>query len=104
MEQPVTQQHKMRKCSILRVQVIKIKLHQPTKNKLCKKIGDLPVTHYEKNGQEVQNQVLQSVTATPHGSYNLFSVEKRMKDGCKLYGDIKNISIIKLKKNVEFDL
>ena len=45
------------------------------------KIVDLSVTQYDKNRQKFQRLVIQSVTVTPHGSYKLFSVTKRMKEG-----------------------
>ena len=44
------------------------------------------MTQLDKNGQEVQQLVLKDVTVTPQGSYNLFSVTKRMMDAWELYG------------------
>ena len=41
-------------------------------------IFKLLVTQHFKNGQKVQRLVMNSVTVTPHGSYNLFSVTKSM--------------------------
>ena len=73
-------------------------------NKRPTKIGDLPVTQYEKNGQEVQRIALRSVTVTPHGSYSLFSVTKRIKYGWELYGEITKLGIRKVKNKVEFNI
>ena len=50
-------------------------------------IGNLPVTKIDKNRQEVQELDLKDVTPKPHGTYNIFSVTKRMKYGWELYGD-----------------
>ena len=69
-----------------------------------KQIIDLSVTQHKKNGQEVQKLVLQSVTFTLHGSYNLFSVMKSIKDRWVLYGYITNIGTIKGNNKVEFNI
>ena len=58
-------------------------------------IGNLPVTQIDNNVQEVQDLELKDVTLNPHGTYNLFSVTNRMKDGWKLYGDD---TMLRLKK------
>ena len=47
-------------------------------------IENLPVTQIDKNRQEVQYLELKDVNLNPHGTYNIFSVTKRMKDGWKL--------------------
>ena len=44
-------------------------------------VGNLPVTKIDKNRQEVQELDLKDVTLKPHGTYNIFSVTKRMKYG-----------------------
>ena len=68
------------------------------------KIVALPVTQHDKKVKEVRRLVWKSVTVTPHGSYNLFSEMKRMKEGCELFGDITKLGIKKVKKEVEFDI
>ena len=67
-------------------------------------IGNLPVTQIDKNGQEVQDLELKDVTINPNGTYNLFSVTKRMKDGWKLYGDDTVLGLKKWSRKVEFDI
>ena len=67
-------------------------------------IGNLPVTQIDKNGQEVQDLKLKDVTLNPHGTYNIFSVTKRMKDGWKLYGDDIALGLKKRSRKVEFDI
>ena len=67
-------------------------------------IGNLSVTQIDKNGQEVQELKLKDVTLNPHGTYNIFSVTKRMKDGWKLYGDDIALGLKKHSRKVEFDI
>ena len=54
------------------------------------------MTQYDKNGQEVQNLVLQSVTVSPCGSYDIFSVTKKMKYLTNLSDSITHFTIIKI--------
>ena len=44
------------------------------------------------------------MTLNPHGTYNLFSVTKRMKDGWKLYGGDTVLGLKKGFRKVEFDI
>ena len=62
------------------------------------------MTQLDKNGQEVQQLVLTDVTVTPEGSYNLFSLTKRMKNGRELFGDSTKLGIRKGDKEVIFDI
>ena len=44
------------------------------------------------------------MTLNPNGTYNLFSVTKRMKDGWKLYGDDTVLGLKKGSRKVDFDI
>ena len=67
-------------------------------------IGNLPVNQIDKNRQEVQYLELKDVTLNPHGTYNLFGVKNRMKDGWKLYSDDIMLGIKKGSRKLEFDI
>ena len=65
---------------------------------------NLPVTQIDKNGQEVQDLELKYLTLNPHGTYNIFSVTKRMNDGWNLCGDNTVLVLKKGSRKVEFDI
>ena len=54
--------------------------------------------------QEVQDLELKDVNLNPHGTYNIFSVTKRMKYGWKFYGDDTVLVLKKGSIKVEFDI
>ena len=67
-------------------------------------IENLPVTQIDKNVQEVQDLELKDVNLNPHGTYNIFSVTKRMKYGWKFYGDGTVLGLKKGSIKVDFDI
>ena len=44
------------------------------------------------------------MTLNPHGTYTIFSVTKRIKEGWKLYGDDTVLGLKKGSRKVEFDI
>ena len=67
-------------------------------------IVNLPVTQIDKNGKEVQDLELKDVNLNPHGTYNIFSVTRRIKYGWKFYGDDTVLGLKKGSIKVEFDI
>ena len=67
-------------------------------------IGNMQVTQVNKNGREVQELELKDVMLNPQGTYSLFSMKKRMKEGWTLYGDETKSGLRKGSRNVEFDI
>lgn len=69
-----------------------------------RKIGDMVVEQHDKNGIKVQKIKLMDVTVTQKGSYSLFSISKRLKEGWTLVGDKKKIELQKDGKKLTFDI
>ena len=67
-------------------------------------VGSMSVTKYDKMGQEVNKIVLPDVRVTPSAKYNLFSLSKRLKQGWKMSGDVKELTIEKNGNKVVFDI
>ena len=44
------------------------------------------------------------VTVTPQGSYNIFRVTNRMKEGCQFYDNEEKLGLNKGNHKVEFDI
>lgn len=67
-------------------------------------IGTYPFVQIDKKGNEVNVGTLKSVWAGSAFEYNLFSIPKRLKEGWKMVGDKKCITLSKGPSEIKFDI